>query len=161
MWCLTYFSEVVQEAASIAQGSCAPLLVPGFMSSWFIRAIVFSISAILNFRVSASVSADVLDYISFLRVVLNYWVRNDVACFTCYLLVWLVAVEATTDTSPGRYTSPPVQKASSLRSVISSFAGFRARDAPPSSEASSSSTAPWVSTAAMEGYLAGDRLKPG
>ena len=49
----------------------------GSWDFWVIRAIVFSISAILTFRVSASASAYSLDYLSFLKVVLKYWVIND------------------------------------------------------------------------------------
>ena len=44
-------------------------------------AIVFSISAVLNFMVTASVSVDALGYLYLLRVALNSLVIIDVACF--------------------------------------------------------------------------------
>ena len=71
------------------------------MSFWFIRAIVFSVSTILTFRVSSYAIADALDSLSLLIVVLNYWEINDVACFTFDELVWPVAVEALRDLSQG------------------------------------------------------------
>ena len=102
-----------------------------------IGAIVFSISFIITFEVSASASTDTLYSVSFLRVALSYWVNIDVACFTFDALVGPVAVEAPRDSIPGEYISPPVKDASSPRSDISSPAGSRAKDYLPSSEASS------------------------
>ena len=92
----------------------------------------------MNFKVTASDSAKALDYISFLRVALNYWVNIDVSYFTFDAIVCPVAVEAPRDSYPGRYTLPPVKEISSPRSDIVSPSRLRVRDAPTSSEASSS-----------------------
>ena len=64
---------------------------------------------------------------------------NDLSCFTFVALVWPVTVEAPRNASPGGYKSPHVKEALSLRSDMLCPPGSRARDAPPSSEASSSS----------------------
>ena len=102
---LTYLSDVVQEAVGRAQGPWALSPVPGYVSFWVIRAIVFSISDILNVRFSTSDNAYALASLYFLRVALNSWVSNDIACFTFDALVWPVAVEAPRDTSSGGCTS--------------------------------------------------------
>ena len=70
-----------------------------------IRVIVLSISAIMNFKVTASSSDGALDSLYFLRVVFNYWVSIDVACFTFDALVCHVVVENPIDSSPGGYMS--------------------------------------------------------
>ena len=88
MLCLACLSDVAQEDVGISQGPWAPSPVPGSVSFLVINSIVFSISAILNFRVSASASADALDYFSFLRVEFNSWISNDVSCFIFDALVW-------------------------------------------------------------------------
>ena len=61
----------------------------------------------MNFKVTASISAGTLAFISFLRVSLNYLVINYVSCFTFDKLVCAVAVETMRDSSPGEYTSLP------------------------------------------------------
>ena len=63
--------------------------------------------------------------------------------------------------SSGGYTSLPIKEVLSPRSEISSPAGSRDSDAPPSSEIYSYSTASCVIPDIMEGYLAGVILKPG
>ena len=98
-----------------------------------IGAIVFSISFIITFEVSASASTDTLYSVSFLRVALSYWVNIYVACFTFDALVGPVAVEAPRDSIPGEYISPPVKDASSTSSEISAHDGSRDRDDPTSS----------------------------
>ena len=86
MYCLACFSGIFQEAVGRDRGPCTPSPVPSFLF-FFIRAIVLSISDILNFKVTASNSAAALDYIYFLRVALNYWVSNELSCFTFDALV--------------------------------------------------------------------------
>ena len=161
MWCLTYLSNVVQKVTGISQGPWAPSLVPGSVSFWVIKAIVLSIFFILTFRVSASASSDELDSLSLLRVALNYWVSNDVACFNSDTLVWTVAVEATRDAPPCSYKPPNFKEASSPRSEILYHDGSRARDAPSSSEAYLSSADSWRSPYVMEGSLSDAILKTG
>ena len=68
-------------------------------------------------------------------------VSIDVACFTFDALVCPITVLDLSNSSPGRYSSPPVEEVSSPRSDILSPAASRARDDLPSSEASSSSAA--------------------
>ena len=74
-------------------------------------AIVFSVSAILCFRLCASNSDDVLGYIYFLKMALNYLVSNDVVCFTSECNSVIVLVEDQRYASPGGYKSPPVKEA--------------------------------------------------
>ena len=78
---LAYFSDVVQEDASRAQGPWAPLPMPGYVILRVIRAIVLSISAITTFRVYASDNADALVSLSFLILALKTLVINDVGFF--------------------------------------------------------------------------------
>ena len=66
-----YLYDVVQEEAGRAQGPCSLFPVPGSESVLVLRAILFSISDILTFRVSASTNYDALVSISFLRVSLT------------------------------------------------------------------------------------------
>ena len=160
MWLIEYLSDVFQEATGRYQGPWATSPVPGSVSFLVIRAIVFSISHILNFRVSASANDDSLYYLSFLRVALNSWVSNYVACFNFNALVWPVAVEYLRDTSSGGYTPLPIKEVSLHRSEISSPAGSRASGAPPSSDMSSSSTAYCIYPDVMEGSSAVAILKP-
>ena len=68
---MEYRSDVVQEAEGRAQGPWAPLPVIGYVSFLVIRAIIFSISDFLTFRVYGSDNADALDSIYFLWVALN------------------------------------------------------------------------------------------
>ena len=110
--------------------------MPGSVICLFIRAVVFSISAILDFKVTASGSADAMASISFLKVSLNSWVINDVACFTFDVIVFPAAVETPIDSSPGGYTSPPIRELLSPRREISYPSGSIERDAPQSSGAS-------------------------
>ena len=72
MYFLASLYEVVQETAGRAQGSWAPSLVPGPVIVLVIRDIVFSVSAVLIFRVSASANAGTLASLYFLRLALNY-----------------------------------------------------------------------------------------
>ena len=69
---LAYLSDGIQETAGRAHGSWVPSPVPGSVSLLFINSIVFSISSILDFRVSASANAGALASLYFLRVALNY-----------------------------------------------------------------------------------------
>ena len=93
-------------------------------------AIVFSISSIRTFRVTASVSADALAYLSFLRVALNYWVSDDMACFTFEALVCHVAVDTPRDSSPFGYIYPPVIEVLSPRIEMLSPVGSSERYTP-------------------------------
>ena len=92
MYCLEYLYGVVQEAVGRDQGPCTPSPVPIFPIIFVIRDIVLSISDILNLKVTASNSAAALDYIYFLRMVLNYWVSNELSCFAFNALVCPVVV---------------------------------------------------------------------
>ena len=130
------------------------------MTFLVIRAIVFSVSAILTFKVSASTSTYVL-YFFYLGVKLNSWVSIDVACFNFDAPVCPVAVESPIYLSPGRYTFSPTKKATSPKSEISYPAKSRVRSYLPSSEASSYSVDSWVIPDVVEGYLAGTILRPG
>ena len=77
-----------------------------------IRAIIFSIYAIMTFKVTAFASADAFDSISFLKDAFNSWVSNDVACFNFDVLVCLFAAETQRDSSSYGYPLPPVREAS-------------------------------------------------
>ena len=62
---MAYISDIFQEAAGRDHGPWTLLLVPGSVIILVIRAIIFSISAILTFRVSTSAGADVFYFLSF------------------------------------------------------------------------------------------------
>ena len=83
-----------------------------------IKVIVFSISTIQDFKVTASASAATLASFYFLTVKLNYWVINDVIYFTFEAPVYPVAVYTLRDSSPVGYTLPPVIDLSSPRRDI-------------------------------------------
>ena len=155
-----YLSEVIQEDACRAQGPGVLLLVSGSVSFWVIRSIVFSISAILDFRVSSSDNSDALASPYLLRVPLISWVINDVASFTFDALMWPVAVEAPRYASLFGYKLFPIKEVLSPRNEILSPAGSRSSDALPSSDIFSSWTASCVSPNVMEGCSDGDILKP-
>ena len=108
---MAYLSDVVKEAAGRDHGPWKPSPVIGSAIFLVIMAIIFSISSILNFKVTASASAAALDYISFLRLAFNYWVSNDVSCFTFDALVCPVEVETLRESSPGGYALSPVREA--------------------------------------------------
>ena len=131
---MAYLYYVIQEDAGRSQGPWTPLPVPVSVGFLVIRAIVFSISAILTFKVLTSDSSYALGSLYFFRLTFNYWVSIYVACFTFYVLVCPVAVETQRDSSPGDYTLPPVIESSSPRSEILSPYEQRARYSPPSRE---------------------------
>ena len=68
---MAYLPDVVQEATGRSQRPLTLLPLTGSVIVLFIGAIVFSISSILTFRVSASANSSALDYLSLLRVTLN------------------------------------------------------------------------------------------
>ena len=108
----------------------------GYVTILVITAIIFCMYAIWTFKVTVSASTSALAYIYFLRVALNSWEINDVACFTFEVLVCPVACDTPRESSPVVYTPPPVIEVSSTRIYISSNSRSRASDAPPSRELS-------------------------
>ena len=58
---LSYLSDVVHEFLGRSQVPCTLLPVPGSVSFLVIEAIVFSISDIMNFKVTVSASAGLFD----------------------------------------------------------------------------------------------------
>ena len=76
------------------------MLVPGSLTFLVNRAIVFSISAIINAKDKDSARAVVLDYLYFLMVALNSWVSNYVECFDFEAIVCPVVVDPTRDSPP-------------------------------------------------------------
>ena len=72
MWCLAYLSDIFQEAGVKSRGPWATSPVQGSVSFFIIKAIFFSVSGILTFKVSTSDGADALDSTYFLRMALNY-----------------------------------------------------------------------------------------
>ena len=89
---MEYLSDFVQEAAGRSQGPWTPLSVPGSVVFLVIRYIVFSVYAIMDFKVTASSSSDSLASLYFFRVAFNSWVSNDVECFISDALVCPVSV---------------------------------------------------------------------